>query len=206
MTFEENLEYVNSIGCHSPDFFSGVKYGGYHIQQNPIEFAHLLTFLQNNDIVTYAEIGSASGGFIRAIYEAVKFDIALMIDDGNYQLSLQEENIKKFSHKVIRHIEDSHSEIAKYYLNLFHDAYNIDFLWIDGDHSYDGVKKDIDMAIGIVDGLTLIGFHDIDCPHVPGVKKAYDEAIADGKLIEIQRWVEKPEGKMSFGIAVCRVV
>lgn len=203
MTFEENLRYVHSVGCHSPEFFSGRTQGGYHLQQNPVEMAHLLTWLQERfpaGVEDYLEIGSASGGFIRCIHEVVGFDYGTMIDNGEYQVELQPGNIKEFQNKVFRYILDSHSPAAKEVLG--HGKF--DFIFVDGDHSYDGVKQDIDLVIPHADKDTIIGFHDIECPHVPGVKQAYDEAIAAGKLVEIKRWVE-PANRMTFGLSVCRL-
>lgn len=41
----------------------------------------------------------------------------------------------------------------------------LDFLFIDGDHSYEGVKKDFEMYSPLVDDNGIISFHDIvDCP------------------------------------------
>jgi predicted O-methyltransferase YrrM len=37
----------------------------------------------------------------------------------------------------------------------------IDFLWIDGDHSYEGVKQDFEMYGGLVRAGGLIAFHDV---------------------------------------------
>ena len=56
----------------------------------------------------------------------------------------------------------------------------IDFLWIDGDHSYDGVKTDIRDWIPLVKTKGIVCFHDYR--DAPGVKRAVDEMIADGTI------------------------
>ena len=56
----------------------------------------------------------------------------------------------------------------------------IDFLWIDGDHSYEGVKKDIQNWIPLVKKNSTICFHDYR--DAPGVKKAVDEITLDGTI------------------------
>ena len=56
----------------------------------------------------------------------------------------------------------------------------IDFLWIDGDHSYEGVKKDIFNWIPLVKERSFICFHDYR--DAPGVKKAVDELVAENKI------------------------
>ena len=59
-------------------------------------------------------------------------------------------------------------------------------LFIYGDHSYDGVKKDfIAHWNGLKDnGLCLA--HDYECPHCPGVTKFINEWVSDGyaKILE----------------------
>ena len=56
----------------------------------------------------------------------------------------------------------------------------IDFLWIDGDHSYEGVKKDIYHWTPLVKKGGFICFHDYR--DAPRVKKAVDELTTSGKI------------------------
>jgi predicted O-methyltransferase YrrM len=54
----------------------------------------------------------------------------------------------------------------------------LDFLFIDGDHSYDGVRQDFESYSSLVRNGGLIGFHDIAAP--PGGGPVIDE---DGSLL-----------------------
>lgn len=56
----------------------------------------------------------------------------------------------------------------------------IDFLWIDGDHSYEGVKRDIQDWLPLVKKNSFVCFHDYR--DFPGVKKAVDELSANGTI------------------------
>lgn len=56
----------------------------------------------------------------------------------------------------------------------------IDFLWIDGDHSYEGVKKDIEDWLPLVKENGYIAFHDYR--DAPGVKKAVDELSESNRV------------------------
>lgn len=61
---------------------------------------------------------------------------------------------------------DSHSEhtLSRVAKNL--DEAKLDFLFIDGDHSYEGVKRDFEMYSPLVRSGGVIAFHDI-VPHPP---------------------------------------
>jgi predicted O-methyltransferase YrrM len=59
---------------------------------------------------------------------------------------------------------DSHTE------EMFNDIKGFcpqfDFIFIDGDHSYDGVKKDFEMYKNLLSPRGVIAFHDIDPDHI----------------------------------------
>lgn len=59
---------------------------------------------------------------------------------------------------------------------------SLDYVFIDADHSYEGVKKDIRLWRPKVKPGGWIGFHDYDHPRLPGVKKAVDEEFKRGEL------------------------
>ena len=56
----------------------------------------------------------------------------------------------------------------------------IDFLWIDGDHSYEGVKRDIEDWLPLVKKNGFVCFHDYR--DEPDVKEAVDEIAKDGDI------------------------
>ena len=57
--------------------------------------------------------------------------------------------------------KDSHQEGTLEDLKNILGNEKIDFLFIDGDHSYNGVKKDFEMYSPLVSKDGIIGFHDI---------------------------------------------
>ncbi|MFB3918533.1 hypothetical protein BU251_03350 [Candidatus Velamenicoccus archaeovorus] len=61
----------------------------------------------------------------------------------------------------------------------------IDFLWIDGDHSYTGIKKDIEDWLPLVKKNCFVCFHDYR--DEAGVKKAVDEKILDRTIVFVRR-------------------
>jgi len=77
----------------------------------------------------------------------------------------------------------------------------IDFLFIDGDHTYEGVKKDFEMYSPLVRKRGIIAFHDIvpgSEENVGGVPKLWSEIKTWYKYREIvKNWEQK-----GFGIGV----
>jgi hypothetical protein len=53
----------------------------------------------------------------------------------------------------------------------------IDFLFIDGDHSYAGCKGDMDHWIPFVKSGGIVAWHDYEGVHWPEVKRAVDELV-----------------------------
>jgi len=80
----------------------------------------------------------------------------------------------------------------------------IDFLFIDGDHSYEGVKKDFEMYSSLVRKGGIIAFHDIvpgPPEYVGGVPKFWNEIKHDFDYKEIVKdWKQN-----GYGIGVIYV-
>ncbi len=74
----------------------------------------------------------------------------------------------------------------------------LDFLLIDGDHSYAGVKSDFEMYGPLVKSPGLIAFHDIDL--APDVRRYWDEIKVGRRFEEIQA-----DAGQQFGFGVIHV-
>lgn len=87
--------------------------------------------------------------------------------DTIYHIFLTHMKIAPGGNKV-RHFRD-------YSYNVHHQFKDgsVDFLWIDGDHSYEGVKKDISLYLEKVKSGGIIGGHDFN---VPSVRRAVIES------------------------------
>jgi SAM-dependent methyltransferase len=77
---------------------------------------------------------------------------------------------RKYSHEIASTIPDK----------------SLDYVFIDGDHSYEGCKKDIALWSSKVRPGGWIGGHDYGNPRLPGVKQAVDEAFADGVELDVE--------------------
>ncbi len=65
---------------------------------------------------------------------------------------------------------------------------SLDFVFIDGDHSYEGVSKDIQLWLPKIKPGGFLSGHDYFHPKLPGVKKAVDEVFKSVKLDVNRTW------------------
>lgn len=122
------------------------------------------------------EIGTAHGGSFLLWSRAAARDARLVsVDLPPWELDDPAEDSKRRaierivspgqSVHVIR--GDSHDPVVQKHTRECFDGESIDFLFIDGDHSYDGVSKDFRDYAGSVRAGGIVAFHDIH-PHSRG--------------------------------------
>lgn len=157
------------------------------------------------------EIGTATGGtlFLWARMAApdatiVSVDLPGGVYGGGYPLwkapLYRRFASKKQSVKLLR--RDSHSPATLEAVRNILDE-PLDFLFIDGDHSYDGVKQDFEMYAPLVRPGGIVALHDIvDCPPelLCEVKVYWDEIKHRGQHWE---FIEDPaQGWAGIGAVV----
>lgn len=177
------------------------------------EMVKLLRILVKEKPKYVLEIGTADGGtlflFSRAASEkAVITTIDLPgggFDKGSYPnwkvpLYKSFASPKQQIHLVQGNTHDQATlEKVKTILN----GNQIDFLFIDGDHSYEGVKKDFEMYAPLVKVNSLIAFHDIVTQQLGTgclVSKLWNEIKSNYNHLEI---IESPN-QTSCGIGLIR--
>jgi len=84
-------------------------------------------------------------------------------------------NTKDYREKI-KPLRGRSSEVVKEWPS----SRKIDFLWVDGDHSYEGVKSDIECWLPLVKKNSLACFHDYR--DAPGVKRAVDELVEKNRI------------------------
>ena len=117
------------------------------------------------------EIGTGQCQSARAITSALsenKKGKLISVDVGDRRSRMPVELLPYF----IQIISDSHLEIALEKVKEVSPIY--DFLFIDGDHTYEGVKKDFEMYVPLVKEEGIILMHDT-VNHNEGVKDFWDE-------------------------------
>lgn len=161
------------------------------------EILELLKILDNVKPKVMLEIGTANGGTLFLLSRVASKDATLISLDlpkgmfgGGYPV-WKTPLYKSFalsSQKIYLIRGDSHSqstlESAKSILN----RKEVDFLFLDADHTYEGVKKDFEMYSPLVKNGGIIAFHDIvpgPTENVGGVPEFWQEIKSEYKYLEI---------------------
>ena len=156
------------------DIFHSIplKYIGWSIAPIQIkqEIQELLSILSEQNICTMLEIGTANGGTLylfSRILDANARIISLDLPKGklgggyeSYKIPFFT-NFAKENQQIFLVRTDSHSPEALTAVKSILKERKIDFLFIDGDHTYEGVKIDFQMYSPLVRKCGLIAFHDI---------------------------------------------
>lgn len=161
------------------------------------EITILMEILQKQKPKYILEIGTAGGGSLFMLSQVSENDailISIDLPNGQFGGGYPENRITlynsfaKMSQKIKLIREDSHSleslESVKWILK----EYKLDFLFIDGDHSYEGVKKDFELYAPLVKKNGLIAFHDIvqgSPKNVGGVPIFWNQLKEKHKHVEI---------------------
>jgi len=183
---------------HTEMFGFPEREDGLHLQQEPDEYADFVYFMATEapPAKLALDIGIASGGqtkFLRDFYDVEK---TIIVDIGEHPKFPQWERIKKLvkTEIVLEVIQDSHAKSVREVLKPFADQ--VDFAFIDGDHSYKGLKQDIDLAKTVAQKGALFVLHDTLA--VPDCKKVFDELSVDEDFELVRNFDRK------FGISVWR--
>lgn len=173
------------------------------IQSRP-EITALLRVLKQTSPKRVLEIGTASGGTLFLFTRVAAADALLVSLDlpggpggGGYpawKIPLyQAFPLPGQRLELIR--DDSHDPaVLSRVADLVGDQ-RLDFLFIDGDHSYDGVKRDYEMYGPLVKPGGLIAFHDIE--YCPDVQKFWDE-VKVGK--RFQEFIDGDDQRFGIGL------
>ncbi len=137
------------------------------------EITGFVRFLRGRKLRNVMEIGSESGGtFYLWCRLAALGGIKISLDkpdgdSGSWRfkesgpLAERTKLFQSFAPRVKVVTGDSHSPAVKWGISHILGAEKLDLLFIDGDHSYEGVKQDFEMYREFVAPGGLIAFHDI---------------------------------------------
>lgn len=184
--------------------------------QKPAELAALLEMLYTLKPRNILEIGAGNGGTSWAFSKLPSVEKLICIDlpEGPFgglpkeKIAQTFQYIAQYSKAQITYIagNSQSNECLEEVKKVLKDGL-IDFLFIDGDHSYEGVKTDWLTYSNLVSDGGLIAFHDIS--HHPeetgcNVEKFWEEIKASGiPENQYSEFIEKEHGEWA-GIGVVR--
>ena len=192
------IKNINDIP-NAIEFATSFQYLTFSIKMAQVksEITKLLELLKDFNPKLILEIGTAGGGTLYLFTRIIDPEATIISVDlpgGSFGGGYSEWKIPLYQSftknrqriKLLR--ADSHNpKTIKLVKTILADK-KVDFLFIDGDHTYEGVKRDFDMYSKLVKKGGIIAFHDI--VKVPltsrcRVYKFWDEIKHDYEYIEI---------------------
>lgn len=193
----EFIKLIEQAGSGNAEFFGYPEVsGGLFLQQDPEEFANFVHFMATKvrSAKLTMDIGIASGGqtkFLRDYFSAEK---TIVVDIGQHPLFPHWERIKKGvnSEIVLEIIADSHTDETREKLLPY--AGQVDFAFVDGDHSYRGLRQDIFLTKELLRVNGYMALHDTSA--VYDCRKVYDD------LLNSSNWSLVRNYHSRFGISI----
>lgn len=168
------------------------------------EFLNLLDIFWEQKPKTILEIGTAEGGTLFCFCKLAPDDGTIIsINLGGcpkWKIPIYQA-FKKENQKLYLLREDSHKQETLDKLKNILQSRKIDFLFIDSDHSYFGVKQDFEMYSPLVKKGGIVAFHDI----VQGREQEAGEVYVFWKEIKgnyKNKEIIKDKEQKGFGIGI----
>lgn len=202
--FDALLARVLAAGTDDRWWFGGAyeREGGLSLLQNAEELAALCFLLRRHEPrASYLEIGSASGGTCRFLHQEVGLGRVLSIDDGLHPRAPEQEANFAAVGSVVRFVGDSHSPAAAAFLAEQVPGRDLDIAFVDGDHSYAGVRQDVELVLPFCRPGALLILHDTrECVPV----EATWLRLAAGRRVDPVAELAGPEHPLGIGVARVR--
>jgi cephalosporin hydroxylase len=176
--------------------------------QSRNEFVSLLRTVSNPQPIRLLEIGTASGGtlfmFTRVAADNAKI-ASVDLPNGSFGGGYPPKKISLYQAfalpnqqlKLIR--ADSHAPETFERVKEYFDGQPIDFIFIDGDHTYEGVRNDFEMYKRLIKRGGYIAFH--DTVYAEGVKRFWSEIKEQHET----KWEFISNKNPRYGIGVLRI-
>lgn len=169
MNVNELRDWIyNKAGSQQPDYFICRTPGNLELQQVPEEYSELLNILRQTDIKTYLELGVGNGGsfFTNSIFLQHTATRLHCVDNIAYRDTHIKQSETKIQKKVDMLQEMFPNKDVFFYNMSTEDFFkqnnkSYDCIFIDADHSYEGVAADYKNAIKIIEKHGIIILHDI---------------------------------------------
>lgn len=145
-------------------------YDSYGMMQLPLEVESFTKWFKELNCKNIMEIGTYAGGLFSIMCKLSDSNgLKVSVDYPFYGTQETDENylrflkdVRSFSKNVVTVKGDSHAQDTLEKVREILNGKELDFLFIDGDHTYEGVKQDFEMYKEFVKDGGFIGFHDIN--------------------------------------------
>lgn len=119
----------------------------------------------------------------KGVYDTENKAIILNFDENVY---------KDFLYNLSGYLQSGKVKHYRMIFSDFDEQINPDFIFIDGDHSYEGCHDDINNAMRYISNGGIIAGHDWKQPGFPGIEKAVLEIFKDKKINVVDSiwWVQ----------------
>jgi len=178
--------------------------------QVPWEIKKLLEMIEEAGIETMVEIGTANGGTLFLFKQVVDPRAMIISMDlpggpfgGGYPSwkSPLYKRFKRHGQRLYLIRGDSHSQQTFNKVKSILDGETLGFLFVDGDHTYEGVKMDFEMYAPLVKDGGITAFHDIvagPAEMVGGVPRFWEEIKTKYMSLEIVK--NQNQGGCGIGV------
>lgn len=175
----ELMDTIKAAGSSAEWFFGyPEKTDGLFLQQDAQEFAEFVHFMAT----TYGQadltldLGIASGGQTKFLRDYYKCKRTIILDNGEHEMHHHWARIKELVDTQFEEIiiSDSHAPAVRQQLAKYENS--LDFAFVDGDHSYKGLRQDIFLVTPLLKDGAVMALHDTSA--VPECKAVYDDLLS----------------------------
>lgn len=193
----EFVDLIRAAGSSQEEYFRyPIRQDGLWLQQDPEEFAAFVHFMATEvgSADLSIDIGIASGGQTKFLRDYFKCKRTIILDIGQHEVFPQWERIKPMvdTEIVEEIIADSHLPDVRQRLQKYDNQ--IDFAFVDGDHSYRGLRKDIFLVSNLIKDGGILALHDTmavwDC------KRVFDDMLRSRRFTLLRNFDNR------FGISL----
>jgi predicted O-methyltransferase YrrM len=145
---------------------------------------------------TIIEVGSYHGKSTRALADNSPPDARIYaVDPWDYYfatlMKCDINTLNQFYINLYNHIKAGKVTLCKSKWEDYNPKELVDFIFIDGDHTYESACHDIDKAMKWINPGGIIAGHDYNVANFPGVKKAVEERFNNINSVETIWWVQR---------------
>jgi cephalosporin hydroxylase len=196
-TIDEIESFILECGQESTNGFGGVKAGGIYLQQSPDELAPCIAELlkYKDEIKSYLEVGSASGGSCFVFNHFFSFEKIVLIDNNGLGRQAIRNDVLRgiFRQELIGRSNDGAicDSVAKMGIMF-------DLIVLDSEHDYQNVKAESEIYLPFLRPGGFLFIHDtVFAPDGSG--QAMGELIADGMEL-VAEYVSEKGPKLGIGL------